>query len=560
MTRRLDISEVRKLAESRGGKLISKNYINAHQKLKWKCSKGHVWFAKQTNIKSGNQWCPVCANRVPYTLKDCIKIAKKRGGFCLSKKYLDNKFSMTWKCSNGHVWKTSAQNVITQKHWCNTCHNNKLKLNLKQIKKIASLNKGYCLSKIEFAANRDKLKWKCSKGHIWKATLGNVKRGQWCWICRKKLSIEEMQIIAKERGGKCLSKTYVDTDTHLKWECKEKHTWLAKPANIKNGTWCPKCMTFYSEEICRTTFEQIFNSKFIRVRPKWLVNLEGNTMQLDGYSKKYNLAFEYQGQQHYIVTRFSNTKEKLEKMKLRDRLKKKICKKNGVYLFQISYKTDLSQLPKLIEKKSKDFLSKNLNLNFKKNIDLNKIYSHKKKILEFHDIAKKKGGKCLSNTYLNQKQKLKFECSEGHVWKTMANTIKGGGSWCPYCAGKAPYSLNEINKILKKKGGICLSKKINGTKSYLKFQCKKKHIWKTQLGNIISGKWCPYCSGNARLTIEEMKDIAKERGGKCLSNKYVNSTTKLKWQCSNGHVWFAQPNNIKFGKWCKKCFNSNRYH
>ena len=85
MTRRLDISSVQKLAEKKGGKLISTEYKNAHQKLKWKCNKGHTWFAKQTNIKSGDQWCPVCSNRIPYTIKDCKNIAKKREGLCLKR-------------------------------------------------------------------------------------------------------------------------------------------------------------------------------------------------------------------------------------------------------------------------------------------------------------------------------------------------------------------------------------------------------------------------------------------------------------------------------------------
>ena len=148
MTRRLKITQVQKLAESRGGKLLSTKYINAHQKLKWKCNKGHIWFAEQTNIKSGNQWCPVCSNRVPHTLKDCKAHAKKRGGLCLSKKYLNNKTFMKWKCKEGHIWTASSFNILSQKTWCKRCHNESRKLTYAQIKKIASAKNGYCLSKI----------------------------------------------------------------------------------------------------------------------------------------------------------------------------------------------------------------------------------------------------------------------------------------------------------------------------------------------------------------------------------------------------------------------------
>ena len=61
-----------------------------------------------------------------------------------------------------------------------------------------------------------------------------------------------------------------------------------------------------------------------------------------------------------------------------------------------------------------------------------------------------------------------------------------------------------------------------------------------------------------KLTIKEMRQIAKERGGKCLSTKYVNVHTKLLWECSEGHQWKAKPSNIKRGSWCRKCANRAR--
>ena len=57
-----------------------------------------------------------------------------------------------------------------------------------------------------------------------------------------------------------------------------------------------------------------------------------------------------------------------------------------------------------------------------------------------------------------------------------------------------------------------------------------------------------------KLTIEEMHRIAGERNGKCLSSKYVNSKTKLKWMCSEGHEWEARPDKIKYNEsWCRIC-------
>jgi len=53
-------------------------------------------------------------------------------------------------------------------------------------------------------------------------------------------------------------------------------------------------------------------------------------------------------------------------------------------------------------------------------------------IKEMVAIANKKNGKCLSENYVNNNTKLKWECEEGHRWIAIPNNIKTG-QWCPYC-------------------------------------------------------------------------------------------------------------------------------
>ena len=50
-----------------------------------------------------------------------------------------------------------------------------------------------------------------------------------------------MHTIAKDKGGKCLSKEYKNNSTNLEWMCSEGHRWKATAANIKRGKWCRKC-------------------------------------------------------------------------------------------------------------------------------------------------------------------------------------------------------------------------------------------------------------------------------------------------------------------------------
>jgi hypothetical protein len=75
---------------------------------------------------------------------------------------------------------------------------------------------------------------------------------------------------------------------------------------------------------------------------------------------------------------------------------------------------------------------------------------------------------------------------------------------------------------------------------------------------IQSGHWCHICGGYIKGTIEKMREIALSRNGKCLSDKYNDSKTKLKWECHKGHIWEATPSDIKQGHWCPVCGNKQK--
>ena len=433
----------------------------------------------------------------------------------------------------------------------------------------------------------------------------------------KLLSIEEMQDIAKSRGGKCLSKKYINTRTKLKWKCAEGHIWKAVPYAVKQGGWCPTCFFNYSEELCRTTFEQIFKKKFLKIRPKWLLSSSGNIMELDGYCKKYNLAFEYQGEQHFKLTNFYFDKDRLKKRIIDDKLKIKLCLKHDINLFIVKYTDDLLKLPIFIKNKMKALRLDYKHFDFDKYINFNKIYAHKNNIQLMHDLALKNKVKCVSKKYINAHYKLTWQCSEGHTWKSAPYSVNQG-YWCARCSGNQKYTINDLKKIAKSKNikllskryigahsklkwqcikghtwlaniisinkiknvcqrcagrkktiedmqkiaktrkGVCLSKIYSGTNNKLIWKCSKGHQWKATPKNIQKGTWCAICSKTKKLSIEEMQDIAKSRGGKCLSKKYFNTHHKLKWQCAEKHIWKAQPSMVKSGTWCRKCYYNKK--
>ena len=115
-----------------------------------------------------------------------------------------------------------------------------------------------------------------------------------------------------------------------------------------------------------------------------------------------------------------------------------------------------------------------------------------------------------------------------------------------------------MNKIAMKRGGRCLSETYIDSKTKLQFECEYGHKWYAIPMNIKLGTWCPTCATRDGIlypkgTLEDMQRIARERHGECLSNEYIRSKFKLKWRCEFGHVWNTTPTLIKQGHWCPRC-------
>ena len=166
-------------------------------------------------------------------------------------------------------------------------------------------------------------------------------------------------------------------------------------------------------------------------------------------------------------------------------------------------------------------------------------------------LAKKHNGRCLSSEYVNSNDLLLWECEYGHQWTASYSTIKSG-RWCKICAGKEIMTIEIMQNIAKERNGKCLSNKYINANQKLKWQCEFGHVWEARASHVKAGSWCPECS-KPIITLEKVKALAKEKNGRCLSLSYENSHKKLKWECSVGHIWEASYANIYSGKWCPKC-------
>jgi hypothetical protein len=113
--------------------------------------------------------------------------------------------------------------------------------------------------------------------------------------------------------------------------------------------------------------------------------------------------------------------------------------------------------------------------------------------------------------------------------------------------------MDDIVEMAKKHDAICVSKEYINSNSKLSFTCNFNHTWDALVCEIRK-YGCPYCSG-ARLTIETAQNIAKQKGGKCLSYEY-ECDKKIKWECKMGHIWDASLSKVKLETWCPYCPSS----
>lgn len=355
-----------------------------------------------------------------------------------------------------------------------------------------------------------------------------------------KSTLKEIQDIAEKKGGKCLSPEYFGNLTPLLWECKEGHRWEANPKGIKRGTWCPICagiLKLTIEDVKKTAIERggkCLSEVYVNAQTKMLWECD------KGHRWESNSNNIRQGKWCPICA--GNTQLTIEDMK------KIATERGGKCLSEKYINANTRMLWECEDGHRWEAVPSSI-----KNGSWCLVCFHKPKftIEEMQELAKSKGGKCLSGKYVSTKTKLLWECKEGHRWETTPHIIKHG-SWCPVCAKKAEYTLEDMLIYAKSKGGKCLSTKYLDGDTKLSWECKEGHKWQCT-PKYIKHIWCPFCAGRVYITISDMQELAKSRGGKCLSPEYLGHLKKLLWECNKGHKWEAQPSYIKAGFWCKVC-------
>ena len=190
MSKKLTIEYVKKSFEKEGYELLSKEYIDAQYKLKYKCPKGHEHSITWYNWYLGKR-CPYCAGQGKPNIEFIRFEFNKENYVFLTKKYKNAHQKLEYICSEGH------KHNITWNMWqrvnrCPYC-NGQGKPTVEFIKSEFA-KEDYTLLTNKYKNNQQKLEYICPKGHRHNVTWHNWNKNRRCPYCYGNISKGEIEL------------------------------------------------------------------------------------------------------------------------------------------------------------------------------------------------------------------------------------------------------------------------------------------------------------------------------------------------------------------------------
>lgn len=562
------------------------------------CAAGHSWETSFTKIKTGT-WCKQCAVNAPLDLLTLQEAAKSKGGICLAETVPKSHEKVFWECSVGHRWKATPSHILHSGTWCPLCgkkyrSENFCRVILEQILGITlppsrpdwlgygprggrleldGLNeeRGFAFeyngnqhfeidgffirneADLKARQSTDKIKReRCLERKIVLIDVGEFPAGADLDVMVRHISaalevtgwqlppegfdlssfdiskvypgtrVERLfQAISLNKGT--LLGQYINDHTQVLLRCEAGHTWSAFPQSIKRGSWCAKCSGI---------------RRGLASRNYSIFDLHALARSRGGEC----LDDQYQGASSHYRWKCDDPTHEIWTANFGNILRGKWCPRCGII------KAGDTKRMKNIEKFGVRNHPKPISLE-----EHRRVFKMKG-LAKVGDAIAAKGGVLVGGDYANSRSKLFIRCEKGHQFETKAIALmKSDPTWCPYCSGRGK-TIFDLAAIARSKGGECISTDYLGMDVHHRWQCDMGHQWDARPANIQQGGWCPECAHKKKKTIEEMRQIASERGGRCLSTEYKGAFEHLEWECGTCHnTWFAMPTNIQRGKWCPPC-------
>ena len=441
---------------------------SSNKKVWWKCGKGHEW---QAMIRSRNdgRGCPYCSGRHAVNGKNDLQTVnpvlatewnyERNCGLMPMDVLPNSNKKVWWKCRKGHEWQSTVANR-NNGNGCPYClgryavkGENDLQTVNPALAKEWNYEKNDDLKPEEFTANSNKdVWWKCSKGHVWHASIANRSKGNGCPVCNseRKTSFPEYAL------AYYLKRSGLDV----------VHSYRAKG------------------------------------------------YELDIYIPSLKIAIEYDGYYWHknrirkdIEKNYKCKKDGIKLYRLREGLPP-LNDSSIDYIVQENQKNLSKVLEAVLSEIIGDCISVDMetdavaieNLRVLTEKENSLFFSNPKTTGEWH--YEKNGVLKPEHFAPNSHRKVWWKCQIGHEWQaSIANRNKGRG--CPYCSGKKVLpgynDLQTVNPALanewnyEKNTGVRPIDVTPNSNKKAWWICSNGHEWEAKINNRNNGNGCPIC-------------------------------------------------------------------
>lgn len=112
-----------------------------------------------------------------------------------------------------------------------------------------------------------------------------------------------------------------------------------------------------------------------------------------------------------------------------------------------------------------------------------------------------------------------------------------------------------VKDLINLGNGIISLEPYIDSKTKINFQCKHGHIWAAVPSNILSGFGCPYCAGRYKTKETLQQELDLIDSGITVIGWYIDSKTKIQFMCSKGHLFEKIPYSMRKSGKCPYCSN-----
>lgn len=338
---------------------IEGKYISSKHKLKCIDKEGYLYSINYNNL--GGKKSPYRFSKFnPYTIQNIQHFLDIESPQCkiLSEEYINDKEPLKFSCSKcGKTFERNFEYVHSHHrflcHECISDNINGLKYSFEEVEEIFNKN-GYTLLQNNYEGNNNLMLCKNSEGYIVHVRLTqiNTEDKKDPYIFSTKFNgdnyIYNINLLLKKMssGSKALyftlDKEIYGGDPCIHCVCECGNEFITNIDGIRNGqTRCTSCTHYYSrmEEKVRIWLE---NKHIEYVRQKKFDDCKDiRCLPFDYYLPKYNMCIEVDGSQHMEERRWSTQQsneeieQRLKKTQYHDKLKEEYCANNGIELLRI---------------------------------------------------------------------------------------------------------------------------------------------------------------------------------------------------------------------------------